>query len=565
MLDLETTPYAHRWDELEGHEERTMHALLGKITEITRTPASADFGNGAARWTIRFKAACVMPDRSRVPEWLKEPVLMIEREAADPRELGHPGDSILLTPAESARWLQPLAVTPSVAYGKPPQTLQLSLRWWKEEKLPEYRIQANGRWQTGQFTRDGDGGVAQVDTASFFEFEPSPPVALEVTCDKITAACTVLPESEPYTRKLLLPAGERHRLENRWYRIDVNARSHGGGIEALVEKGRGVDHFRCPENRIQQAFHHGGHIDRFTTSWDWSDKMQEVAMTCAGSRREGASTRLGLEGVVDEGQNLRTSAVYSLPDALPLLLLERNFHFLKGKGKEGDGKEKDEKPKEPIDDMKPIRLGFRAAWRAERDGATGSRLLCVDGERLAVIRCAQVGEYVDYEGWRMSDGWALTEHPGRREYTLYMFDRQAPPHLATWLGAETLTLEPFWPFTPARPDESLGYSLALTAGEIGGADVTGAWIACRAPLTGGQRPTGDAGGCRCAVVGRLRDTAADVLATLTLGGETRETPLQRALVPGIGSVSYAILEFPEGRLDHPFDGTVARIPSRRRE
>jgi hypothetical protein len=557
MLDLETRPLVDTHDEVQPYEERTMHALLGKITEIAPTPASVGLGNGAPRWTIRFKAACVMPERARVPEWLKEPILTIEREVADPRELGHPGDSILLTPAESARWLRPLAVTPTVAYGRPPRTLQLHLRWWKDEKLPEFRIRANGRWQAGQFTRDGDGGLATVDTAAFFEYEPRLPVAFEVTCDKINVACTVLPENEPYTRKLLLPQGERHRLESGWYRVDVNALSHGAGIEALVETGRGVDHFRSPENRIQQPFHNAGHVDRFTTGWDWSDKMQEVAMTCAGARREGAATRLSLDGVVDEGQNLRTSAVYTLYDGLPLLLVERSFQFHKGKGKEGDGKEKEEKPKEPIDDMKPIRLGFRAAWMAERDGATGSRLLCLDGERLAVTRCAQVGDHVDYESWRMVDGWALAEHPRRREYTMYLFDRQAPPHLGSWMGAQTLTLEPFWPFMPARPDESLGYSLALTTGEIGGAGVEGAWVACRAPLAGG--------GVRCAVIARLRDALAGTTAALTLGDETREAPLQQVLIPCVGSVSYAIVEFPHGRPDHLFDGTVARIPSRRRE
>jgi hypothetical protein len=532
-----------------------MHALLGKITEVTPTPATAGLGNNSTRWTIRFKAACVMPERTRVPEWLKDPVLTIEREVADPRELGHPGATLLLTPAESARWLHPLAVAPTVTYGELPRTLQLHLRWWKEEKLPEFRVQANGRWHAGQFVRDGDGGIATVETASFFEFEPRLPVAFEVTCDKINVACTVLPENEPYYRKLLLPEGERHRLENGWYCVDINAQRHGAGIEALVEKGRGVDHFRLPENRIQPAFHNGGHTDRFCTSWDWSEKMQEVAMTCAGARREGAATRLSLEGIVDEGQNMRTSVLYTLYDGLPLILLERSFQFHKGKSKEGDGKEKDEKPKEPIDDMKPLQLGFRAAWKAERDGHSGSRLLCVDGEHLAVVRGAQAGEYVDYEGWRMSDGWALAEHPRRREYTLYLFDRQAPPHLATWLGAEAMTLEPFWPYAPVRPEESLGYSVALTAGEIAGAGVEGAWVACRAPIAGG--------GVRCAVIARLRDATEVTTADLTLGGQTRETALQRILVPGIGSISYAIVEFAHGRLDHPFDGTVARIPDRR--
>jgi hypothetical protein len=124
-----------------------------------------------------------------------------------------------------------------------------------------------------------------------------------------------------------------------------------------------------------------------------------------------------------------------------------------------------------------------------------------------------------------------------------------------WLGAEAMTLEPFWPYAPIRPEESLGYSVALTAGEIAGAGVEGSWVACRSPIRGG--------GVRCAVIARLRDAIEGPSAYLTLGEETRETALQRILVPGIGSVAYAIVEFPHGRLDDPFDGTVARIPGRR--
>jgi len=70
---------------------------------------------------------------------------------------------------------------------------------------------------------------------------------------------------------------------------------------------------------------------------------------------------------------------------------------------------------------------------------------------------------------------------------------------------------------------------------------------------------------RCAVIARLRDALAGTTAALTLGDETREAALQQVLIPCVGSVSYAILEFPHGRPDHLFDGTVARIPSRRKE
>ena len=105
----------------------------------------------------------------------------------------------------------------------------------------------------------------------------------------------------------------------------------------------------------------------------------------------------------------------------------------------------------------------RAAWIAERDGRTGSRVLCTDGKRLAATRCVEVGEYVGHNYWRMEGGWAIVEHPGRREHTLYLYDTLTPPYLSTWLGPETITLEPRWSKQPLRPEESAGYALALTA------------------------------------------------------------------------------------------------------
>ncbi len=98
-----------------------MDALLGKITDITEGAAGDSL-------EIRFKEAGVLPRRTRAPEWLKDQVLTVRRHAPDPREVGNPGDSVVLTPAESARWLCPLAVSPGVAYGELPPTLHLRSR-----------------------------------------------------------------------------------------------------------------------------------------------------------------------------------------------------------------------------------------------------------------------------------------------------------------------------------------------------------------------------------------------------------------------------------------------------
>jgi hypothetical protein len=530
-----------------------MDALLGKITQLAPPAEAPSAAPGAHALEIKFKPACLMPRRTKVPEWLKDQTLTLRREVPDPRELGGPGDSLVLTPVESERWLYPLTVTPEVDYGKLPDTLQLRLRWWKDEKLPEYTVKANGRSLSGQFTKEGEAGVATVETKSFFEFEPLLPVVFEVTVDKMKAACTVLPENEPCSQKLTLPVGEQYRMENLWYGLDITGREQGGGLISLREKGRGVEHFRGPANLIHRECQYAGHIDRVRLGWDWS-KMQDTAMACSGVRRDGLTTRLTLDGVVDEGQGLRTSVTFMLYDALPLIVWERTFQF--HKGKEPDKKDdKDEKPKEPIDDMKTVQLGCRAAWPPERNGRSGSRVLCADGDRLAITRPAQAGEYIRHGHWRMWDGWALMEHPERQEYALYLFDRHTPPNLVTWMDEHAITLEPQWPHMPVRPNEVVGFTIALTAGEIAGATTGGAWVAGRASLPGG--------GVRAALVGRLRDAVAVATATISLGGETVTAPLQSILLPGIGEARFATADFPEGRLDQPFAADVDRIARRR--
>lgn len=535
-----------------------MHALLGKITHVD------PIENGSAglpRWRVRFKAACVLPHRTPVPEWLKDQTLTLERAAADPREVGGSGDSIVLSPAESALWLAPLVVTPTIAYGAPPEMLRIELGWWQEEKLPEFTVRAGGRQLVGQFAKEEDRGVAYVEPRALFAAGPRLPVTIEVTCDRMKAACVVLPENEPCAVRLLLPEGETYRVESPWYAVDVSGRSHCGGIASLREQGRSVNHFRLPKDRIQEEFDNGGVRDRLRMNsfwgwfWDWSDSMKEAALTCVGVQAAGETTRLALEGIVDEGQNLRTTLGVTLFHRLPLLYLEREYRFGKGKEKEGDGKGKSEKPKEPIDEMRSVCMGFRAAAPVERDDDTGSRILCVDQDQLVVTRCARVPEWVDYYGWRMSDGWVLVEHPRRGETILYLSDPRRRPHLATWYGPEAMTMEPSWPMVPVRPEETVGYALAIVAGERCGADIAGAWVACRAPLSGG--------GVRSAVVGRLRDGATDAVATILLGEERRQTPIAQTLLPGVGEVSYAVAEFPRGRMELPLDVTFAGIAARR--
>jgi len=333
-----------------------MQALLGKITGVNRKSTGEGTtvaGNGhtpplmgdPASLEIKFKAACVLPQRDGVPEWLKDQVLTLERQVVDVREIGNAGDSIVLTPAESDQWLAPLTVTPDIASGEVPRSLDVRLLWWKDEKLPEYTVRANGRTFSGQFTKEGNLGSARVDTATFFTSPPRLPVTFEVTCEKLKAECAVLPGGEPFARKLLHAGSQKYRIQNAWFSAGITGRSHAGGIESLREQGRGVDHFGGPGNAISYPCEYAGHSDRVGTGgWGWHEKTRETGTTCAGARREGGAVRLELEALIDEGQNLRTTALYTLYDHLPLLLLERSFQFHKGKGPDKD-KEKDEKPK----------------------------------------------------------------------------------------------------------------------------------------------------------------------------------------------------------------------------
>jgi hypothetical protein len=126
------------------------------------------------------------------------------------------------------------------------------------------------------------------------------------------------------------PEGEVYRIENAWYAIDITARSHAGGIASLREKGRGVQHFRAPQNLIQPVLHYGGHKDQFMMGRSLNE-MKEVAMDCSGMRHEGGAMRLSLEGVADEGQNIRTTVVCTLDDSIPLILWQRDYHFQRKK------------------------------------------------------------------------------------------------------------------------------------------------------------------------------------------------------------------------------------------
>jgi hypothetical protein len=529
-----------------------MNSILGRIAKVDEATPQAT--HNGAHLKIQLEPLCLLPQRTPVPEWLKEQKVWIERQVSDAREIGGLGDSVVLTGDESAPLLYPLEVQPPVAHGEIPPHIELQLRWWKDETPPEYSVRANGQLRTGTWTRNDEIWTATVECAGFFDFAPQLPVTFEVTCDKWHGTCVVLPQQGASAAKVILPQGEVHRVENQWYAVDVSAKSHGGAISALRERSRGVDYFRS-DDVISSTLEYGSHTDRFKTGWgDWSDKMSNLAMATGGTRRQssghaGASTRLAMSGVVDEGEGLHTSASYTFHDELPLIVLQREYSFVAKKD------EKEDALKQPIDALHPLRLSFRAAAKPERKGHIGSRVLCADGERLSITRPAQHNEMVHHAYWTMRDGWAILEHPLRREYLMYCFDTQSAPNLVTWFGEHVITLEPQWQFAPVRTGESFGYTLALSAGELCGAAPQGAWVACRAQSSGSVR---------YGVVARLRETSSDATAIFSSNGQTREVPLQRVLVSGVGELFSAVVEM-QSTTDDALDISVAGIPSRREQ
>lgn len=522
-----------------------MHALLGKITEINLKEEAVMAG----KLEVSFKPVCVLPRRTSLPEWLKDQTLKIEREVVDPREVGHPGDSIVLSPEESRRWLYPLSLEPELVYGEMPEKIRLRMAWWKGDNAPDFTVRANGRQITGKFTKEGEGYWAEVDASQFFSSRPKLPVSFEVACDKLNLACTVLPEGEPVCRKLVEPEGEVYRVENDWYVLDVVARSHAGGISSLVEKGRGVDHFRIPQNRIQGPFDNAGFLDRVIRNWNWWGGLDDMAMASSGTRREGEATHLALDGGNDE---VRTSVGFTFHDDIPLISVRRDYSLQVKKQEEN--KDKPQPPKEPIDDLQSMGVGFRAACMAERNGGSGSRVLCVEGERLATIRCSQVNDVFFSFRWLVCGGWVVMEHPERGEYMMYLFDEKALPRLLSCLGPDCVTLEPMWLQNVVKPGDSRGYHIAFTAGELCGASTDGAWVACRTLMP--------EGGVRCAVIARTND--GERTASFTLGGEKRDVLLEKVLLTGVGPVSYATADFAGARMEDGFDVIAAGIAARRR-
>ncbi|MHB1457800.1 MAG: hypothetical protein ACYC0V_12900 [Armatimonadota bacterium] len=522
-----------------------MIALLGKIISITKI----DVDNASMnRFEIKFKAACVMPARTVIPEWLKDQTLTISRDVLDPRELGHPGDSIIISPDESDRWLHPLCVDPVIKCNELPDSISIRLKWWKEDKSPDYTVKANGITIIGKFEKTDDVWIAEVKTADFYSSAPKLPVDFEVTVDKMKAVSSVVRDDVLWSRKMSLPAGDRHRINGNWYVVDVMSGTFGSGIISLVEKGRGVDHFLAPKGQITADLLHIGHKDMLVQGWD-SWKMAGTSMNCAGYYREGNSSKMIFDGVVDEGKGIRSSVTYTVFDDLPLILNDRRFQF--AEPKKPDDPKANELPKEPIDNMIPVGFSMRPGWTPDTGPGSGSKLVFMNNEKLMEYRLVKE-DYRSLHNTRLAESWILVEHPNRNENTLYFVDRKHVQYIGVCLNSYSFLIETSSPVVPLMPNSTLGFTIGLSAGELCGASTAGAWTAIRMPVDGG---------IRCAVIGSFKDSRQDV--TMSVGDTVKQMQLMSAIIPGIGTIGYAIGDFPESTMDDQFDVIAAGIPARR--
>jgi hypothetical protein len=525
-----------------------MLALLGKIISIIKIETSETTLN---RYEIKFKAACMLPSRSAAPEWLKDQILSITRDVCDLREIGHPGDSIVLSSEESIKWLNPLNVIPNIISGVIPDSIRIDLKWWKDDKTPEYSIRANAVSMTGKLEKSDDRWYADIPTSDFFPANIKLPIDIEVMVDKIKTVCSILPIDEPWTRKLYLPEGERHRLDNKWYALDIVSHTFGGGISAIKEKGRGVDHFRAPNNQIGDDLELAGHIDVLIQGGWERGSMMRTPMSCAGYYYEGDSSRACFEGVVDEGKGIRSSVTYTLFDDLPIILVDRKFQF--NEPKKSNDLKANEAPKEMIDNLIPIACGFRPGWIVDRSSDDGSRLICMDEKRLAEYRPAKICDPQMMYNIKISSSWMLIEHPIRGESMLYLIDKKHIQYVAMHMNNHSVFINTASPVVPLMPNSSIGFMLGISTGELCGASTDGAWVASRIPI---------ANGIQCVVVCSLNQPKqAD--AVLSVGDQALTIPMTKAIIPGIGTIYYAIQDFLDMTMSDSFDVTAAGIPSRR--
>jgi hypothetical protein len=496
-----------------------MQSLLGRIVAIE---------SDDTRHKITFEPLCTLPDRKAPPEHLKNQKLTFERHVADvashgegifhkaftsdTREIGKTGDSIVLTVGESLKFLHPLKFGNGT----------LLLFWWQDDNPPDWTAKANGQTRTGKWVRDEsrllwDAMLSGAD----FGLPTQTKFSMEATCGPVKAHHAFWDQfnNTSSVGKFETTHGAESNLQNRF--MSVHAVTNNGG--AIREIFRSGPTFLSSYGFIHHPLDWGGHTDRFRTGWDEWKEMRDVKMEVVGAAREANTSRVTMQGEIEEG--LRTQFSATLLDDWPLLLMRREFSLHPKK----DEKKDDEELKQPIDAMRLFQTGFRCAVAPDK---AASRVWCrADGESVP-FSLARENEHQSFWHWKMEEGFALFEQEQRREWLMYFFDPDNAPHLGLWRGPHAVTLEPFWAGVPLKPGESTGFSLGLAAGESGGANGMGAWVACRAKQDNQWH---------CALLARCFSPEAKVI--FQIGEQTQRVPVMPLFLPGIGTIHGASASF----------------------
>ena len=515
-----------------------MHALTGTITKI-------ESSDDKTTHTVTVKPVAILPDRTSPPKWLKDATLTVTR-TGDVRDVGHLGDALTLTPQESARYLTPLTLDLPVLHGKMPALMTATLAWWKDDKPAELVVSANSRRVPMVWAKAGEGWTATLSPGDFFADAPTLPVTFSLECGDLRATATVLPGNAHGFLPVPSVSGERMRASNPFVSVEVLPARYAGGVISLTEAARGYEHFRVPNGDIQGVMQKHGHIPVLRAGYIENEKVKETALAVAGTRVGAEGARLTLEGAVED--TIRTTASFTLSNDLPLVLLSRDFHLGKTEEKKGDG---DAKPKLAVDGLRSFQDRFVAMVAREGDGAaSGTRILCGDGETLWTFREPMARQGYEPSTWRLADHYLMVEQPVSRGYLLYLFDEgNAPRQLWYWSDVNHVSVTISAGHRAMDATGSLGQTCGVAAGECGGAGDGGAWVACR----------DDAG--NVAVVARLK-TPNDLKIALTTGGKTATGTLERRHLAGVGVVWTAILPDAAPDTDTAIFGVVAGMHSR---
>ncbi len=514
-----------------------MKALLGRLVSVDPIEGQTD------QYSIAFKPICVLPNRSAPPEWIKDQTLKVERQVHDLREIGHPGDSLVLSIEESRPWLTPLEVTPCGVVHDIPEKLSLSLHWWKEGDPPTYTVKVNGWEMTGKFEKNDEKITAKVDISQAVT-QLRAPVVIDVEVDKLHEQCVVLPAQGPVWQHVKQPQGDYVRLRGRWLQADINPNCYAGGLCGVKELLRGQEHLTKPEHTVLGELKFGGYFDGISQGWGPLGGLETIQAKSISGDTGSEGPQVRLEGMLNEGLRLRSLVNCQLPDWAPLLIWRREY-ARQPLDKSAEGVQV------PINSVESLKLYGHLSSVTDGSGLLQSRLSAIEDGRFVSLRLAKEYENSHGNGKKLDAGWLVVEHPVRQQMTLVLInpDHCQCQHHNTYAGCFNVE----WHMSDqlVGPIGGLGQTVALAFGEQCGAGDAGAWVACRGVSDDGQLMVG--------IVARLKSHEG-ATAVVSCAGQQQELLLRSVPIPGVGEVQIASAQF-AAALDSTIQVEVDDIPA----